>query len=135
MNEEYISYQHPLQGDRVPLMVLKTDTVSDGFHTFGDLYDHRITLFIKLAEYWDMRCQEVGNNSGMSWRSLAHHPDDKPMYANWFVLGIGKESGDQITYHLPLSRWDETDFARTLDHAPKWDGHSPSDVINRLKKL
>ncbi len=32
-------------------------------------------------------------------------------------MGIGKEKGEQITYHLPLSKWDETNFAETLESA------------------
>jgi hypothetical protein len=50
-------------------------------------------------------------------------------------MGIGKEKGKQISYHLPLSRWDETYFAETLDKAPEWDGHTSADVLERLKTL
>ena len=64
-------------------------------------------------------------------RSKVHYsPTD-----GWFIMGIGKEKGNQISYHLPLSRWDETDFAETLDQAPEWDGHTSQDVLERLKTL
>jgi hypothetical protein len=69
------------------------------------------------------------------WRSKQNHPDGIKMYDGWFVMGIGVKPGKQITYHLPLSRWNETDFAQTLDHAPDWDGHTPDDVLTRLKIL
>lgn len=45
------------------------------------------------------------------------------------------EAGTQITYHLPIDRWEECSFAETLDKAPKWDGHTSADVITRLKNL
>lgn len=121
--------------------VTATDLVSDGYHTFGELYDHRITLFIALCRtrikewVWDSIHQHFMPLHPFAWRSKAHHTQDQPMYEGWFVMGINKESGEQITYHLPLSRWEETDFAETLDHAPKWDGHTPADTIERLKKL
>lgn len=51
------------------------------------------------------------------------------------MLGIGSEKGAQITYHIPIERWSETEFARELAVAPEYDGHSSDDVIERLKKL
>lgn len=99
--------------------------ISDGYHTFNELYDHRITLFIAL-------CRKIRDAD--TWRSRLH--SDGTMFEGQFVMGIFDFPGGQITYHLPLSRWDETEFvAETLDYAPKWDGHSPSDVIERLKRL
>lgn len=55
--------------------------------------------------------------------------------AIWFVLGIGKNEGEQITYHLPIRLWDFTKFAETLVFAPKFDGHTSADVLNRLQNL
>jgi hypothetical protein len=123
------------QPDQVTVMA--TDTVSDGYHTFGELYDHRITLWIALCR---KRMEDTDTNFGTPnysdvWRSKEHNEDDQEMYDGWFILGIGKEPGKQITYHLPLSRWDECYFAETLEHAPKFDGHTPQDTLERLKKL
>lgn len=119
----------PLSGEEMRVECLEA---SDGYHTFDELYDHRIELFIAL-------CKQVRlwNESDPKevWRSRSHHAGGEPMYDGWFVMGIEKKHGSQISYHLPLSRWDETDFAETLDNAPEWDGHTPQDVINRLKKL
>lgn len=56
-------------------------------------------------------------------------------FDGWFVLGYGYIEGEQITYHLPLSKWDECNFAKTLDKAPKFDGHTSEDVLERIKKL
>ena len=72
-----------------------------------------------------------GNSS--VWRSKTN--GDGTIWDGWFVMGIGKDAGKQITYHLPLSRWEETDFANTLDQAPEFDGHSSQDVLERLKQL
>jgi hypothetical protein len=67
------------------------------------------------------------------WRSKLH--SDGSSFDGWFILGIGKEKGKQITYHLPTVRWDEVSFAETLEKAPEWDGHTPDDVLERLKAL
>ena len=67
------------------------------------------------------------------WRSKIH--SDGSSYDGWFILGINKEAGEQITYHIPIERWGETDFAETLEKAPEWDGHNSDGVIDRLKRF
>lgn len=111
---------------------------SDGYHTFDELYDHRITLFIALCrfvQFEDDAARDYGgvNRPEQVWRSKTH--SDGSTMDGWFIMGIGKEKGKQISYHLPLSRWDETNFAETLDRAPEWDGHTSAAVLERLKKL
>jgi hypothetical protein len=107
---------------------------SDGYHTFSELYDHRITLFIALCRI----SKDRGPSGWWSqvWRSK-RHSDGELCFGtgSQFVLGIGKADGTQITYHIPIERWDETGFAETLEVAPEWDKHSSSDVLDRLKSL
>ena len=115
--------------------------VSDGYHTFDELYDHRITLYIAL-------CRTIKQISDLSlemgskpltipvWRSKKHSNGEVCFgTGTQFILGIGAGKGDQITYHIPIDRWDETDFAETLDQAPEWDGHTSAEVLERLKNL
>ena len=106
--------------------------ISDGYHTFNELYDHRITLYIALCKAIHLSCENNGFNN-IVWRSKKH--SDGSMMDGWFIMGIGKKAGEQVTYHLPLDRWKETDFAETLDKAPEYDGHTPADTLERLKKL
>jgi hypothetical protein len=107
--------------------------VSDSYHTMNELYDHRITVFIALCQSVVRRNELVGEPVIPVWRSKFH--SDGSNYDGWFVMGIFKTPGNQITYHLPITKWDETAFAETLDNAPEWDGHQPADVLERLKKL
>ena len=99
----------------------------DGYHTFTELYDHRITLYITL-------CAVLRLHTNLPiWRSKKH--SDGSEWERWFILGISQMKGRQITYHLPVERWDDTSFALTYDQAPEFDGHTSDDVINRLKTL
>lgn len=103
----------------------------DGYHTFDELYEHRITLFIVLCKKYNMPQNPPFDRR--CWRSKLH--SDGTSFDGWFILGINKEKGKQITYHLPISKWEETNFAKTLEKAPEFDGHTPQDVLNRLKSL
>lgn len=120
-----VNYEH---NERILIMEADQMVVSDGYHTFDELYDHRISLFIALVRVVAL------SKFRQTWRSKLH--SDGTAFDGWFILGINKEGGGQITYHLPLDRWDETaDYAETLERAPEFDGHTPADVLERLKQL
>lgn len=96
--------------------------ISDGYHTFNELYEHRHILFICL-------CDSVPN----AWKSKLH--SDGTMFDDMFIMGINDEKGKQITYHLPINLWDRCEFIRTTNNAPEWDGHTSDDVLKRLMEL
>ena len=96
--------------------------VSDGFHTFNELYDHRQTLFVALAN----------RVSTKAWKSRLHA--DGTMFEgpeDWFIAGLRLPSGD-ITYHLEGRFWDLL-RVEELECAPEWDGHTPEDVVTRIR--
>lgn len=106
--------------------------VSDGYHTLDELYEHRYALFITLCK----KITEFGNVEAANkiWRSKSH--SDGTMYDGYFIMGIESEPGKQISYHIPLEKWEQTDFVlNTFDNAPKFDGHTANDVIARLLEL
>lgn len=113
---------------------IDANKISDGYHTFGELYEHRVTLFITLCRtIAGLAVAFEGGDMSRVWRSKKHHDDTE--FEGWFIMGIGTEKGNQISYHLPLSKWDETKFCATLLKAPEWDGHTSNDVLERLKQL
>jgi hypothetical protein len=107
--------------------------VSDGYHTMGELYDHRRALTVALARALEHHPRlTVG-----SWRSKAHHPDDSPMFEGYFIVGLELTSPDPmarntVTYHYKLHHWDEFEGVPVLEHALKWDGAPPEESITRL---
>jgi hypothetical protein len=100
--------------------------VSDGYHTFRDLYDHRRALTATLAA--------SAASAGDSWRSKAHHPEDGPMFEGSFIVGIELPTGT-ITYHYNLEFWDDFSAVPELEHGKKWDGATPDDTVTRLLGL
>jgi hypothetical protein len=109
---------------------LITNDISDGYHTFGELYEHRITLYIQLLKNYNSKF--VQGNSPV-WKSKIH--SDGTSWNGWFLLGVFTDPGQQITYHLPTNKWDECSFAETREIAPEFDGHTSSDVLERIKNL
>lgn len=118
---------------------VKNECDCDGYHSFNELYDHRIMLYIALCRV--IKDEHYINEDEKTiekivWRSK-YHSDGELCFGTGtqFVLGVFRDKGCQITYHIPIERWNETDFAETLEKAPEWDKHTSDDVIERLKVL
>lgn len=96
--------------------------ITDGHHTFGELYDHRRALTAAL-------CKALSLDA---WRSKVHHPEDSPMFeGGYFIVGINLPTGT-ITYHYKLRHWDDFAGIIELEHAPRWDGAMPPATVDRL---
>lgn len=96
--------------------------ISDGWHTFDELYYHRMILFSMV----------LNQNKEIAWKSRLHH--DGTMFSeDSFICGIETPEG-QYTYHYKLDYWDMFDV-RELDYAPEWDGHKPKDIARLLSIL
>lgn len=98
--------------------------VSDGYHTFNELYHHRAILFSVICN----------NYSHIAWKSLHHHDPNQPMYDGMFIVGIETPNG-QATYHYDIKPYWDMFKVKELDRAPEWDGHTPTDAINRISSL
>lgn len=105
----------------------ETGKVSDGYHTFDELYDHRCLLFLAFQA---MAQQHYDGRYVQTWKSRNH--DDGSGYDGWFIAGMIFDDEGQISYHIPLHYW-ELCTAHELEKAPKWDGHTSADVLLRLK--
>lgn len=96
--------------------------VSDGYHTFDELYHHRAILFAVICN----------NNPELAWKSKFHDTGD--MYDGMFIVGIDTPKG-QATYHYDIETYWDIFNVKELDLAPKWDGHTPDDAIMRIASL
>lgn len=88
--------------------------ISDGYHTFDELYHHRTLLFAIICNTY----------KDISWKSWKHY--DGTMYDNMFIVGIDTPMG-QYRYHCEKEYWDRFDI-KELPNAPIWDGHKPEDI-------
>ena len=97
--------------------------VSDGYHTFNELYDHRCTLFVSLMKAYPK----------MSWYSEVHY--DGSIWDGWLVCGMSLPTGD-VTYHIPKTMLPllKASSAKPLMKGKKWDGHTSDNVLDRIAK-
>lgn len=100
--------------------------MSDGYHTFNELYEHRHALFMVVQ-----MLLKLEDGTVPAWKSRTHA--DGTSLPGWFIAGIKLPTGD-ITYHLPDCHWNICPGVE-VDAAPAWDGHTPNDVIERLHGL
>jgi hypothetical protein len=92
--------------------------ISDGYHTFDELYYHRMMLFSVICN----------QNKEKSWKSKLHA--DETMYDNYFIVGITTIEGD-YTYHYHLDNWHYFNV-KEVEFAPEYDGHKPEDITRLL---
>lgn len=94
------------------------DDISDGYHTFGDLYKHR-TYLLALAMI----------HLPYAWKARKH--EDGTMFDGMFIVGFPTPNG-MVTYHCDNEYWNDFKIPE-IPHAPHFDGYSDADVLDREK--
>lgn len=95
------------------------EKMSDGYHTFADLYEQRLILSAALAK-----------NNPYAWKSKRHEDGSVPFGGGWFIMGFDTDEGC-YTYHYELKDWDLFQ-CKELDKGKPWDGHTSKDVRRLL---
>lgn len=114
-----------------------TNYISDGSHTYGELYHHRAVLFASLVSIVTKArlLTSYGKNDKPEhiycWKSKLH--DDGTMFDGYFIVGIKTLEG-MATYHYDMKYWDMFD-CQEIERAPEFDGHTPDMAIERIGKM
>lgn len=95
--------------------------ISDGSHTFDELYHHRMILFSVICN----------SHKDIAWKSWLHH--DGTMYDDYFIVGMNTPEG-QFSYHYHKDWWDYFKVPE-LEHAPEFDGHTSDDIVRLLSLI
>lgn len=96
--------------------------ISDGYHTFNQLYHQRAILFATI----------VNQNKDKAWKSFKHS-DGHYCFdedGEWFIVGVDTPQGS-YTYHYAKEYWDMFN-CQELEFGKEWDGHSEEDVVRLL---
>jgi len=105
-----------------------TGETSDGYHTFNELYEFRKLYNAALFNEWAQQgIREVH-------RSKRHHDGEEFFGGGWFIVMATLPDG-QISNHYEIKDWDLFWSCEEREMADEWDGHTASDVAERLQKF
>lgn len=102
--------------------------ISDGYHTFSELYEFRRLYNTALFNQWSKDGLYDVHKSKL-------HSDGKVPFenSNWFIVVAELPTG-QISNHYTIDHWGSFQIPEK-NMANEFDGHTTHDVISRLNKL
>ena len=99
--------------------------VSDGYHTFNELYRYRLlynaAFFNELAKLGKV---EV-------CKSHKHYDGEECFGGGWFIVMAELPTG-QVSNHYENKDWDLFNVPE-LETAFEWDGHTPNEAADRIE--
>lgn len=122
--------------------------ISDGYHTFDELYEFRkvynAALFNEWAKDWYIRDKQIKEGRIVpsnvvfaeydvhkSW----NHYDGEPCFGGgWFIVVATLPTG-QISNHYEEKDWDLFRIPEAKKAKHPFDGHTSADVLKRLSAL
>lgn len=114
-----VCYVDDMCGEVIDAPAADVEKMSDGYHTFEDLYEQRLILSAALAK-----------NNPHAWKSKRHEDGSVPFGGGWFIMGFDTDEGC-YTYHYELKDWDLFQ-CKELEKGKPWDGHTSKDVRRLL---
>lgn len=108
--------------ERIKNLFRKEGKISDGYHTFDDLYDFRA---LYNAAFFNSL-----NGKYNVHKSRRHSNGEFCFDGGWFIVMADLPTG-QISNHYEDRYWNLFNIPEK-EKADKWDGHSDVDVQNRL---
>ena len=107
---------------------VEAENVSDGYHSFGELYDFRKMYNAVLFNEWSKQGKYSVH------KSTRHFEGDECFGGGWFIVVANLPSG-QISNHYEIDDWDLFDCRAYEKALLPYDGHTGQDVLNRLAAL
>ena len=130
--------------------------LSDGYHTFNELYEFRKIYNAALFNEWALDYYGVLKGHGVTdvmtihpeiqnflnnikpkynvHKSWKHHDGELCFGGGWFIVSAMLPTG-LISNHYKAEDWDLFKIPEVEKALYEFDGHTSEDVLNRLKKL
>ena len=104
---------------------IDVEMISDGYHTFKELYDIRLAYNVALFNEWSA----LGKNE--VHKSMRHYDGELCFGGGWFIVTAKLPLG-QISNHYEMKYWDLFHVEESEKAKFEFDGHTTLDVIDRL---
>lgn len=110
-----------------------TGKLSDGYHTFDELYRYRLlynAAFFNMAHF----TEQSGLTAGWGIHKSKKHSDGEDCFGGgWFIVIAYLPNAGQISNHYEMKDWDKFDIPER-ETADEWDGHTAEEAAKRLEK-
>ena len=126
------------------------ENLSDGYHTFKELYNFRMVYNAALFNEWakmiyfnlemkekqgfNIDMDEVQKSCYHVHKSWKHHDGELCFGGGWFIVVAVLPTG-QISNHYEAKYWDLFKIPEAETALYPFDGHTSQDVLERLKQL
>lgn len=122
------------------------NSISDGYHTFNELYEFRKMYNALLFNEWaknynkddflipDFKLPSQHKAHYNVHKSVRHHDGELCFGGGWFIVSAMLPSG-LISNHYKLKDWDLFKIPVVEKALFEFDGHNGADVLTRLKGL
>ena len=110
--------------------------ISDGYHTFEELYEFRKMYNACLFNEWASHTSYGGKEEPLYdvHKSTRHHDGELCFGGGWFIVSAMLPTG-LISNHYKMKDWDLFQVPIVEKAKYEFDGHTGEDVLQRLKDL
>ena len=124
----------------------RINELSDGYHTYDELYDFRKMYNAVLFNHWaihknllvdlqnPIKSQQVDTPLYGVHKSWRHNDGELCFGGGWFIVSAMLPTG-LISNHYKAEDWDLFQVPEVEKALYEFDGHTPQDVLVRLKNL
>lgn len=121
-DNEFIHCNHLIECSKCGKL-FRADKVTDGYHSFDELYDHRCILFITLMK-------QMPDKAFWTYKNK-----EEETWDGWIICAIETKHG-QISYHVPVKYIGLLkDYIQEKECNDTYDEHTSVDVLERLKRI
>lgn len=126
----------------------RINELSDGYHTYDELYEFRKMYNAVLFNEWgnpnttrrfldEKEFDGVGSRTGREYnvhKSWKHYDGEDCFGGGWFIVSAMLPTG-LISNHYKAEDWDLFQVPEVEKALYEFDGHTGADVLKRLKAL
>ena len=105
-------------------------TISDGYHTFSELYELRLAYNAALFNEWTSG-KKYDVHKSKTFQDI--ETGEYTQWEGWFIV-VAETPNGQIGNHYPVAAWDKFKVAEK-EKANAWDGNMPDTICERLFQL
>ena len=112
----------------------RINELSDGYHTFDELYEFRKMYNAVLFNEWGTSKGSRLPSKYNAHKSWKHHDGEDCFGGGWFIVSAMLPTG-LISNHYKAEDWDLFKVPEVEKALYEFDGHTSKEVLKRLKAL